>query len=184
MILGYRLQATRKFVDWQVLEASCPDFHRRRQFCPKSHQEKLDITQFIVAGYIHVEFEGITRHDFGPGEKNMAIRGRKMVKESESGSEITKAHAWTPYKPNIFSLTASSLTFHIMAVHEGIPKADRGAGVKKWTVIGGGKGQFRRYWHRRRSFWYDFESLTTRRLQRRLELNPLQKACPQATNKI
>ena len=65
-----------------------------------------------------------------------------MVKNGETGSEITKAHAWTPYKPNIFSLTAPALTLHIMVVHDGIPKADRVPGVKKWTVIGGRKGRF------------------------------------------
>ena len=51
----------------------------------------------------------------------------------------------------------------------GIPKADRGAWGKKCTVIGGRKGQFWRYWQRRRSLRHDFESLTTMRLQRRLE---------------
>ena len=102
----------------------------------------MDVTQWIVDGYTHVQFEGIAWHEFGPGEKNLAIRGRKMVKTGESGSEITKAHAWTPCKPNIFSLTAPTLTLHVMIVYEVIPKADRGPGVKKWWVIGGRKGRF------------------------------------------
>ena len=54
-----------------------------------------------------------------------------MVKNGKTGSEIAKAHAWTPEKPNIFSLTAPALTLHIKALHEGMPKADRGPGVKK-----------------------------------------------------
>ena len=63
-----------------------------------------------------------------------------MVKIGETGSEITKAHAWTPYKPNIFSLTGPALTLHIMAGPDGIPKADRDVMAKKWTVIWGQKG--------------------------------------------
>ena len=99
----------------------------------------MDVTQFIVACYIDVEFEGRTRQDFSLGEKNLVEKGRKMVKNGETGSEITKAHAWTPCEPNIVSLTAPVLTLHIMAVHEGIPKANRGVWVEKWTVIGGRK---------------------------------------------
>ena len=66
----------------------------------------MDVTQFIVACYIDVEFEGRTRQDFSLGEKNLVEKGRKMVKNGETGSEITKAHAWTLCKPNIFSLTS------------------------------------------------------------------------------
>ena len=65
-----------------------------------------------------------------------------MVKNGKTGSEITKAHTWTPCKPNIFSLTAPSFTLYIMSVNEGIPMADRGPWTKKWTVIGGRKGLF------------------------------------------
>ena len=72
----------------------------------------MDATQFNVACYILVEFEGITRLEFGPEEKNMVERGRKMVKIGETGSEITKAHAWTPYKPNVFSLTVPALILY------------------------------------------------------------------------
>ena len=140
-------------------------------FYPKSLRE-MYVTQLIIDGYTHVEFEGIVRHEFDPWEKNLVKRGRKMVKDVETGSEITKAHTWTPYKPNIFSLTAPGLTKFIGSAPGDIPKADRVAWVKKWTVIGGRKRQFRRYWQRRRSFRYDFESMTTRRLQRRLELHP------------
>ena len=67
-------------------------------------------------------------------------KGQKKVKNGETGSEITKAHAWTPCKPNIFSLTAPSFTLYIISVHEGTPKEDRDAGAKKLTVIGGRKG--------------------------------------------
>ena len=102
----------------------------------------MDVTQLIIDGYTHVEFEGIARQDFGPGEKNLVEKGRKMVKNGETGSETTKAHTWTPYKPNTFSLTAPALIIDIKVVHEVISKADRGAWVEKWTVIGGRKRQF------------------------------------------
>ena len=102
----------------------------------------MDVTEFIVEGYIHVEFDGIPSHDFGPGEKNLVETWRKMVQNGQTGSEITKAHAWTPYKPNIFSWTAPCLTQLDGLAPEGIPKEDRGPGVKKWTVIGGRKGRF------------------------------------------
>ena len=131
----------------------------------------MNVTQLIVDSYTHVEFEGIARHEFGPGEKNLVEKGRKMVKTGESGSEATKAHAWTPCKPNIFSLTAPPLTLHVGIVYEGIPKADRGPGVKKWTVIGGRKGRFLRYQQRRRSLRYSFERLTAITLQRWLALS-------------
>ena len=121
---------------------SKPDFATSTPVSTQRCDEKPDVTQFIVEHYTHVQFEGIARHEFGPGEKNLVETWRKMVKIGENGSQITKAHAWTPFKPNIFSLTATCLTLHIMAVYEGIPKADRGPGVKKWTVIGGRKGRF------------------------------------------
>ena len=73
----------------------------------------------IIEGDVHVEFEAITRQDFGPGEKNLVEKERKMVKNGETGSEIANAFAWTPHKPNIFSLTAPALTLHIKKVHEG-----------------------------------------------------------------
>ena len=138
----------------------------------QSRQEKTDVTQFLVSCYTHVKSDGITKLDFGPEEKNLVEKGRKMVQNGETGSEITKAHPWTQYKPNIFSSAAPVLTLHIVEVYEIIPQAGRGPGVKKWTVIGGRRGRFWWQWQCRRSLRYDFESLTTRRLQRRLEFAP------------
>ena len=48
----------------------------------------MDVTQFIVANYIHAKSEGIRRHNFGHGEKNLVETRRKMVKNGETGSEI------------------------------------------------------------------------------------------------
>ena len=140
MILGYRLRATGTFVDWHDFNwRSKTDLATSTPVPTQSHQEKMDVTKMIVDDYIHIEFERLTRQEIGPVEKNLVEKGRKMVKNGETGSEITKAHAWTPCEPNIVSLTAPVLTLHIMAVHEGIPKANRGVWVEKWTVIGGRK---------------------------------------------
>ena len=133
----------------------------------------MDITQFIVACCIHFESEGVTRHDFSPGEKNLVEKGRKMVKNGENEGQTTNAHAWTPYKPNIFSITVPVLTLHIRSVYEVIPQADRGPWTKNWTAIGGRSGKFWRYQQRHHSLRYVFESRTASRLQRRLELSPL-----------
>ena len=86
----------------------------------------MGVTQFIVDGYIHVKCECITGHDFGPGEKNLVERGRKMVKNSESGIEIEYAQAWNPYKPNIFSLTVPDVALFVGPITEGILRADKG----------------------------------------------------------
>ena len=91
-----------------------------------------------------------------------------MVKIGENGNEIANAHAWTPWKPNMVFLTVTYLTLYIRQGHKGGQKANRDAWVKKWTVIGGRKRHFLRCWQRRHSLWYDFQSLTKRRLQRRL----------------
>ena len=110
----------------------------------------------------------------------MAIRGRKIVKNGENGSEITKAHAWTRYKPNIFSLTAPVLALHIRLGPEGISKEGRDVGAKKLTVTGGRRGRFSRYWQHIHSLRYLFERLTARRLQRKSELSfiyPKRLAC-------
>ena len=105
-----------------------------------------------------------------------------MVKNGETGSEITKAHTSAPYKPNILSLTAPSFKLYSMSVNEGNPKEDGDTGAKKWTVIGGRKGRFLRYlWQRRASSF--FEAYETSKKVRVISTK-LQKACPQATNKI
>ena len=85
------------------------------------------------------------KNQFGPGEKSLVGKGEKWSKTAKPAvSEIKKSHAWTPYKPNIFSLTAPALTLHIMDVHEDISKGGKGAGVKNRTVIGGREGRFLR----------------------------------------
>ena len=73
----------------------------------------MDVTQFIVACCIHFESEGVTRHDFSPGEKNLVEKGRKMVKNGENEGQTTNAHAWTPYKPNIFSMAVPVLPYQV-----------------------------------------------------------------------
>ena len=146
-----------------------PNFATSTPVSTQSCDEKPNGTRFIVAGYTHVQFERLKRHGLDPGEKNLGERGRKMVKIGENGNEIANAHAWTPYTPNIFSLTVTYLTLYIRQGHKGGQKANRDAWVKKWTVIGGRKRHFLRCWQRRHSLWYDFQSLTKRRLQRRSE---------------
>ena len=69
-------------------------FRNLTQVSTQSCDEKPDATQFIVKAYTHVEFEGIARYAFGPGEKNLAKRSRKIVKNSENGSEIEQAYIW------------------------------------------------------------------------------------------
>ena len=89
---------------------SKPDFATSTPVSTQSHEEEMDVTQFIVDDYIHVEFEGIARHAFGPGEKNLVERGRKMVKIGETGSEVEYAPVWNQSWPKTLFICILSLT--------------------------------------------------------------------------
>ena len=68
-----------------------PRFSSSTPVSTQSRVKKTDVTQFIVACYIHDELEGIMRNEFALGDKNIVKRGRKTAKISENGSQIEYA---------------------------------------------------------------------------------------------
>ena len=177
--------------DWKIcwltwFWRSKQDFATSTPVSTLSNEEKMDVTQLIVVCYTYVEFEGIARHVFGPSEKNLAKRSRKMVKNCESGLETKWAQVWTPQKPTISSLTAPSLTLCVKRLSEGILRAVSGTWVKKWTVIRMPKRSILEVSAASFFFAVWFRESDDKETSKKISItfHISQKACPKVTDKI